>query len=139
MRLVAVLLTLYVFIIALDLMSTGFRICLGLQISQLFRSEAILQSPITGLVIGMIVTVVVQSSSASTSIVVSLVASGSNYLFSSFSSLPHITILKIILYQTVLFDFFSYSGGQICHSDYHGRQHRHFGHKHSSGSHPSGT
>ena len=76
-RLLGVLLTLYVFIIALDLMSTGFRICLGLQISQLFRSEAILQSPITGLVIGVIVTVVVQSSSASTSIVVSLVASGS--------------------------------------------------------------
>ena len=65
------------FIIALDLMSTGFRICLGLQISQLFREEAILQSPITGLVIGVLVTVVVQSSSASTSIVVSLVASGS--------------------------------------------------------------
>ena len=80
MRLVAVLLTLYVFIIALDLMSTGFRICLGLQISQLFRSEAILQSPITGLVIGVIVTVVVQSSSASTSIVVSLVASGSKMI-----------------------------------------------------------
>lgn len=83
LRLIGVLLTLYVFIIALDLMSTGFRICLGLQISQLFRSEAILQSPITGLVIGVIVTVVVQSSSASTSIVVSLVASGSNETFSN--------------------------------------------------------
>lgn len=81
LRTVGVLLTLYVFIIALDLMSTGFRMTLGLEISQLFRTEAILQSPITGLIIGIIVTVVVQSSSASTSIVVSLVASGGIYKY----------------------------------------------------------
>lgn len=42
----------------------------------IFRDNAVLSNPVAGLVVGILVTVLVQSSSTSTSIVVSLVASG---------------------------------------------------------------
>jgi sodium-dependent phosphate cotransporter len=50
-----------------------------MQVGDLFQTESIVTNPVTGLIIGVLVTVIVQSSSASTSIVVSLVGAGSNY------------------------------------------------------------
>lgn len=43
----------------------------------IFQDNVVLSNPVAGLVVGILVTVLVQSSSTSTSIVVSLVASGS--------------------------------------------------------------
>jgi sodium-dependent phosphate cotransporter len=45
-------------------------------VGDLFQTESIFTNPVTGLTIGIIVTVIVQSSSASTSIVVGLVGAG---------------------------------------------------------------
>ena len=45
----------------------------GKQASEFLGSEYVLQNPVTGLMIGVIVTVLVQSSSTSTSIIVSMV------------------------------------------------------------------
>lgn len=42
----------------------------------IFKDNAILSNPVAGLVVGILVTVLVQSSSTSTSIVVSMVSSG---------------------------------------------------------------
>lgn len=70
-------LCLYSFIVSLDLMSSAFRLIGGKYASEAFKSNVILTNPVAGLVIGVIVTVVVQSSSTSTSIVVSMVSSGS--------------------------------------------------------------
>lgn len=42
----------------------------------IFKDNAVLSNPVAGLVVGILVTVLVQSSSTSTSIVVSLVSSG---------------------------------------------------------------
>ncbi len=43
---------------------------------EIFKDNAVLSNPVAGLVVGILVTVLVQSSSTSTSIVVSLVSSG---------------------------------------------------------------
>lgn len=42
----------------------------------IFKDNVILSNPVAGLVVGILVTVLVQSSSTSTSIIVSMVASG---------------------------------------------------------------
>lgn len=42
----------------------------------IFKDNAILSNPVAGLVVGILVTVLVQSSSTSTSIIVSMVSSG---------------------------------------------------------------
>lgn len=49
----------------------------GRYASEAFKSNVILTNPLAGLVIGVIVTVIVQSSSTATSIVVSMVAAES--------------------------------------------------------------
>lgn len=46
----------------------------------IFKDNAVLSNPVAGLVVGILVTVLVQSSSTSTSIIVSLVSSGCEYL-----------------------------------------------------------
>lgn len=46
----------------------------------IFQENAILSNPVAGLVVGILVTVLVQSSSTSTSIIVSLVSAGCEYL-----------------------------------------------------------
>jgi hypothetical protein len=58
-------------------------IILGRYASNAFQSNVILTNPLAGLVIGVVVTVVVQSSSTATSIIVSMVASESNLDFYS--------------------------------------------------------
>ena len=72
---------LYIFICSLDLMSSAFRLLGGKEAGEVFADNALLQNPICGLMIGILATVLVQSSSTSTSIVVSIVAAGSEYRF----------------------------------------------------------
>ncbi|CAF0771665.1 unnamed protein product [Brachionus calyciflorus] len=76
LKTLGLLLCLYSFIVSLDLMSSSFRLIGGKYASEAFQSNVILTNPVAGLVIGVIVTVVVQSSSTSTSIIVSMVSSG---------------------------------------------------------------
>ena len=70
---------LYFFICSLDLMSSAFRLLGGKEAGEVFADNKLLQNPICGLMIGILATVLVQSSSTSTSIVVSVVAAGSKY------------------------------------------------------------
>lgn len=54
----------------------GLHIKPGKVAGGIFQDNVVLSNPVAGLVVGILVTVLVQSSSTSTSIVVSLVASG---------------------------------------------------------------
>ncbi|CAL8126766.1 unnamed protein product [Orchesella dallaii] len=72
-KLLCILPTLYLFICSLDLLSVGFRIVGGHRPQKLFEQE-ILQNPIVGLMCGIMVTVIVQSSSTTSSAVVGMVA-----------------------------------------------------------------
>jgi sodium-dependent phosphate cotransporter len=56
-------------------MSSSFPLIAGRYASEAFRSNVVLTNPLAGLMIGLLATVVVQSSSTSTSIIVSMVAS----------------------------------------------------------------
>ncbi|KAH9504731.1 hypothetical protein Btru_062661 [Bulinus truncatus] len=67
---------LYMFICSLDFLSSAFRLLGGEAAGKVFQQSDILTNPVTGLMIGVLVTVLVQSSSTSTSIVVSMVGSG---------------------------------------------------------------
>ena len=90
---------LYVFVCSLDVMSSSFRLLGGKYHSstkfvstcylnlfsgkitgKLFTEGAILSNPIAGLMLGLLATVIVQSSSTSTSIVVSMVSSSSKII-----------------------------------------------------------
>ncbi|CAF3745058.1 unnamed protein product [Rotaria sordida] len=85
LRLIGLLALLYLFVCSLDLMSSGFRLIGGKITGKVFAEGAILSNPIAGLMIGLLTTVLVQSSSTSTSIVVSMVSSSilpnEKYLF----------------------------------------------------------
>ena len=65
---------LYLFICSLSFLSTAFRLLGGRAAGRAFSENEILSNPIAGLMIGVLVTVLVQSSSTSTSIVVAMVA-----------------------------------------------------------------
>ncbi|KAJ4946048.1 hypothetical protein JOQ06_023723 [Pogonophryne albipinna] len=67
---------LYIFICSLDLLSSAFQLVGGKAAGDIFQDNVILSNPVAGLVIGVMVTVLVQSSSTSSSIVVSMVSSG---------------------------------------------------------------
>ncbi|XP_051532970.1 sodium-dependent phosphate transport protein 2A [Myxocyprinus asiaticus] len=67
---------LYMFICSLDILSSAFQLAGGKVAGDIFKDNAVLSNPVAGLVVGILVTVLVQSSSTSTSIVVSLVSSG---------------------------------------------------------------
>ncbi|ELU01605.1 hypothetical protein CAPTEDRAFT_182218 [Capitella teleta] len=67
---------LYLFICSLDFLSSSFRLLGGKAAGEIFSSNQLLQNPVAGLMIGVLATVLVQSSSTSTSIVVTMVASG---------------------------------------------------------------
>ncbi len=71
-----VLTSLYFFVCSLTFMSTSFRLIGGKNLSAFFSDSTLLSNPITGVMIGIMVTVLVQSSSTSTSIIVSLVSAG---------------------------------------------------------------
>ncbi|XP_036620957.1 sodium-dependent phosphate transport protein 2B-like [Trichosurus vulpecula] len=66
---------LYFFVCSLDILSSAFQLVGGKAASMLFYDGSVIYNPVAGLVIGVLVTVMVQSSSTSTSIVVSMVSS----------------------------------------------------------------
>ncbi|KAM4544855.1 sodium-dependent phosphate transport protein 2A-like [Odontesthes bonariensis] len=68
-------LLLYLFVCSLDILSSGFQLAGGKVAGDIFQENAILSNPVAGLVVGILVTVLVQSSSTATSIIVSLVSS----------------------------------------------------------------
>lgn len=61
------------------LMSVAICCSAGKAAGDIFKDNAVLSNPVAGLVIGILVTVLVQSSSTSSSIVVSMVSSGCEY------------------------------------------------------------
>ncbi|XP_033734880.1 sodium-dependent phosphate transport protein 2B-like [Pecten maximus] len=67
---------LYLFICSLDFLSSAFRLLGGKAAGEVFRNNMILRNPVTGVMIGILATVLVQSSSTSTSIVVAMVGAG---------------------------------------------------------------
>uniref|UniRef100_A0A665VZ64 Sodium-dependent phosphate transport protein 2B n=1 Tax=Echeneis naucrates TaxID=173247 RepID=A0A665VZ64_ECHNA len=75
-KLVLLLGFLYVFICSLDVLSSAFQLVGGKAAGDIFQDNVVLSNPVAGLVIGVLVTVLVQSSSTSSSIVVSMVSSG---------------------------------------------------------------
>ncbi|XP_060934363.1 solute carrier family 34 member 2b [Limanda limanda] len=76
LKLVALLGLLYFFICSLDVLSNAFQLVGGKAAGDIFKDNPVLSNPVAGLVIGVLVTVMVQSSSTSSSIVVSMVSSG---------------------------------------------------------------
>ncbi|XP_070535106.1 sodium-dependent phosphate transport protein 2B-like [Ptychodera flava] len=74
-KLFLVFVFLYFFIVALNVMGDAFTLIGGSAASAALSDSSILENPITGLMMGMLITVILQSSSASTSIIVSMVAS----------------------------------------------------------------
>ena len=75
-RIFLLLTCLYFFICSLSFLSDSFRILGGRNIGALFSNSDLLQNPVVGLMIGVLVTVLVQSSSTSSSIIVGLVSAG---------------------------------------------------------------
>lgn len=65
---------LYFFICSLDFLSVAFKLIGGKAAGQVFSENQILSNPVAGLMIGILATVLLQSSSTTTSIVVSMVA-----------------------------------------------------------------
>ncbi|KAM6921677.1 solute carrier family 34 member 2b [Xenentodon cancila] len=76
LKLVILLGLLYLFICSLGILSSAFQLVGGKAAGDIFQDNTILANPVAGLVIGVLVTVLVQSSSTSSSIVVSMVSSG---------------------------------------------------------------
>uniref|UniRef100_A0A8C7LNU5 Sodium-dependent phosphate transport protein 2B n=1 Tax=Oncorhynchus mykiss TaxID=8022 RepID=A0A8C7LNU5_ONCMY len=70
---------LYMFVCSLDVLSSAFQLVGGKAAGDIFQDNAVLSNPVAGLVIGVLVTLLVQSSSTSSSIVVSMVSSGCEY------------------------------------------------------------
>ncbi|CAG2167358.1 unnamed protein product, partial [Oppiella nova] len=74
-KITALLALLYLFICSLDFLSSAFRLVGGRAAGRIISDSDLLRNPVVGLVIGVLVTVLVQSSSTSTSIVVTMVGS----------------------------------------------------------------
>ncbi|GAA6081526.1 solute carrier family 34 member 2a [Tachysurus ichikawai] len=75
-KLVLLLGLLYSFVCSLDVLSSAFQLVGGKAAGDIFQENQVLSNPLAGLVIGVLVTLLVQSSSTSSSIVVSMVSSG---------------------------------------------------------------
>ncbi|CAF4012481.1 unnamed protein product [Adineta steineri] len=75
-RILAFILSLYIFIVTLDLMTSAFTLLSRSAFGQIFKSRIFLKNPIISLMIGIIITTILQSSSTVTSIIVSMVGSG---------------------------------------------------------------
>ncbi|XP_015205122.1 sodium-dependent phosphate transport protein 2A [Lepisosteus oculatus] len=76
MKVPLLFLFLYMFVCSLDILSSAFQLAGGKVAGDIFKDNVILSNPVAGLVVGILVTVLVQSSSTSTSIIVSMVSSG---------------------------------------------------------------
>jgi len=70
----SVLVSLYFFICSLSFLSDSFRLVGGKNLGAFFADSTVLNNPVVGVMIGVLVTVLVQSSSTSTTIIVGLVA-----------------------------------------------------------------
>ncbi|KAG9346729.1 hypothetical protein JZ751_007043 [Albula glossodonta] len=76
------LILLFMFVCSLDVLSSSFQLAgAGKVAGDIFKDNVILSNPVAGLVVGILVTVLVQSSSTATSIIVSMVSSGRRHLF----------------------------------------------------------
>ncbi|XP_075050852.1 sodium-dependent phosphate transport protein 2B isoform X2 [Mixophyes fleayi] len=75
-KFVLLVVLLYFFVCSLDVLSSAFQLVGGKAAGDIFKNHSVLSNPVAGLVIGVLVTVLVQSSSTSSSIVVSMVSSG---------------------------------------------------------------
>jgi solute carrier family 34 (sodium-dependent phosphate cotransporter) len=75
---------LYLFICSLDFLSSAFQLLGGKVAGRVFVENPFLANPICGLMIGLLSTVLLQSSSTSTSITVTMVASGSMFTINVF-------------------------------------------------------
>lgn len=73
-KIILVVLLLYMFIISLSLMGGAFKVVGGKTSGRAFRSSEIFANPVAGLSLGILVTVLVQSSSTSTSIIITMTA-----------------------------------------------------------------
>ncbi|XP_002741835.2 sodium-dependent phosphate transport protein 2B-like [Saccoglossus kowalevskii] len=73
-KLVCLIGLLYLFICSLSFLGSAFRLLGGKAAGEAFASNEVLSNPVCGLMIGVLATVLVQSSSTTTSIVVSMVA-----------------------------------------------------------------
>jgi len=73
-KIVLILISLYFFICSLSFLSDSFRLLGGRNIGAFFGNSELLNNPVVGVMIGVLVTVLVQSSSTSTTIIVGLVA-----------------------------------------------------------------
>jgi len=76
LKVVSVLALLYLFIISLGLMGNAFKVLGGKTAGATFRNNEIFSNPFAGLVMGILATVLVQSSSTSTSIIITMTAAG---------------------------------------------------------------
>lgn len=74
-KLIALMMLLYVFFCSLDFLSSAFRLLGSKTAGEFFRNSEHLKNPVVGLMLGILATVLMQSSSTSTSIVVTMVAS----------------------------------------------------------------
>ena len=73
-KLLVIVAALYFFICSLSFLATGFRLVAGARAGEIFQNSAVFNNPIAGMLVGVLVTVLVQSSSTSTSIVITMVA-----------------------------------------------------------------
>jgi len=76
LRVPCLVLCLYFFICSLEMLSSSFRLLAGKTAGSIFRENPLLRNPVVGLMMGVLFTVLVQSSSTCTSVIVSMVASG---------------------------------------------------------------
>ena len=72
---IAIVICFYLFLISLGLMETSFRLALGKAANTFLTNQSFLGNPIIGLMVGILGTVLVQSSSTFTSILISMGAS----------------------------------------------------------------
>ncbi|XP_064600960.1 sodium-dependent phosphate transport protein 2B-like [Liolophura sinensis] len=76
LRFIVLLGLLYLFICSLSFLSNAFQLLGGKEAGEAFKNKQLLGNPVAGLMLGVLATVLVQSSSTSTSIVVAMVSAG---------------------------------------------------------------
>ncbi|XP_075550300.1 uncharacterized protein LOC142583697 [Dermacentor variabilis] len=74
-HLACLVLAILTFLVSLDVLSSAFKLISGRAAGRAFTNSSVLRNPVVALMIGVLVTVMVQSSSSSTSITVSMVGS----------------------------------------------------------------
>jgi len=156
---------LYLFVCSLDVLSSAFQLAggrvagaprwlvapttlvpcrsrslIGKVAGDIFKDNAILSNPVAGLVVGILVTVLVQSSSTSTSIIVSMVSSGRECasgeiwdlrLGDGVAGQGHPELGDAGLEGLSV----PSAGGALGHPHHYGLQHRHLCHQHHRGPH----